>query len=266
MYIDSHSHWSDPRIIDSQIETLLEKAQKKNITQFMLGGVDPVDWQRQMELQKKIPGRFHLCFGLHPYFVAENSAKECELALDELAQQIEKATALGEAGLDFREHILSRGGLSIEEAEAHQMEFFENQIQLAKFYQKPMVLHIVRAHEKAVQILELWGVPPRGGLVHAFNGSLDVAKKYMDLGFLISLGGAVTFEKNHKLRQAVEKIPMESIVLESDAPDQAPLNWEGMNDSSSLWQIAQVVGDIRKISTEVVLENSTQNFKKLFMV
>lgn len=266
MYIDSHSHWSDPRYTPEMVESLLQKARGLDITEFMLGGVDQIDWRRQLELKEKHPENFHLCFGLHPYFVSKSSSLDCETALDDLVKVIDQATGLGETGLDFRDKILESGGLSLDEAMAHQIDFFENQIELAKVYQKPLVLHIVQAHEKALQIFEMWGVPERKGLVHAFSGSYETAIKYIDMGFMISIGGAVTFDKNHKLHQAAARIPAEFLLVESDSPDQAPQNWSGLNDSSSLWQIAEKIGNLRGLSSAEVLEISSQNFKKLFTV
>jgi TatD DNase family protein len=264
MFIDSHSHWSDPRYTPEIVESLLKKARGLNITEFMLGGVDQADWQRQLELKSMYPETFHLCFGLHPYFVSNTSRLDCEMALDALVKMIDKSLGLGETGLDFRDKILESGGLSIEEAMAHQIDFFENQIELAKVYRKPLVLHIVQAHEKALQIFEMWGVPERKGMIHAFNGSYETAMKYIDLGFMISIGGAVTFDKNQKLHQAAARIPAEFLLVESDSPDQAPQNWVGLNDSSSLWQIADRIGNLRGKSAEDILEISMGNFKKLF--
>ncbi len=266
MYIDSHSHWSDPRYTPEIVESLLKKSEGLDISGFMLGGVDQPDWQRQIELKQMYPKKFHLCFGFHPYFVSKNTGIDCEMALDDLVKVIDQAQALGETGLDFRGKILESGGLSIDEAMAHQIDFFENQIELAKVYQKPLVLHIVQAHEKALQIFEMWGVPDKKGMVHAFNGSYETAIKYIDLGFMISIGGAVTFDKHQKLHHAVAQIPSEFILIESDSPDQAPQNWMGLNDSSSLWQIAEKIGQLKGITAEAALEISTRNFKKLFTV
>lgn len=264
MYIDSHSHWSDPRYTPELIEILLRKSEVLDISEFMLGGVDQSDWHQQLELKKKYPKNFHLCFGLHPYFVSKNNRNSCEAALDELVQLIHLATGLGETGLDFRDNILKSDLFSPDEVRAHQIEFFENQIELSKVYQKPLVLHIVQAHEKALQIFEMWGVPEKKGMIHAFNGSLEIAQKYIDLGFMISLGGAVTYDKNQKLHRAAAQIPQEFLLIESDSPDQAPQNWSGLNDSSSLWQIAEKIAVLRGQTVKEIFEISTRNFKKLF--
>jgi TatD DNase family protein len=259
-YIDAHSHWSDPRLqARSDFADLLKKALAKDISFFLLGGINPTEWSQQIILQQKYPQTFGACFGLHPYFVAASEYEVCEEALDQLVLMLPQAMAMGEAGLDFRPHIMK-------ESEILQIEMFENQIEIAKAFQMPMVLHVVQAHEKALQVFDLWRPPERGGFVHAFNGSYETAKKYFDRGFLISVGGAVSFEKNRKLQDCIRQIPLEYLLVESDAPDQAPERWpQGeMNDSTALFEIAEKIGLIRNLSAFDVLELSTSNFKRLF--
>ncbi len=258
--IDAHSHWSDPRLFAREdIDQLLQKSFDKNIDFFLLGGINPEEWENQFALKKKHPDHFGLCLGLHPYFVAANEVEVCEQGLDLLVQKLPGAMALGEAGLDFRPHIMK-------DSELLQIEMFENQIEIAKAFMKPMVLHIVQAHEKAGRIFDMWQAPERGGFVHAFTGSFETAKKYIQNGFLISVGAAVTFEKNAKLQDCVRLIPLEYLLIESDSPDQAPAGWpQGeLNDSSALFQIAEKIGLIRHLSAFDVLEITNSNFKRLF--
>ncbi len=257
-YVDAHSHWSDPRLfLKEDFNDLLQKSIRQSIDFFLLGGVSPEEWQNQLVLKTKYPENFGLCFGLHPYYVSSHEYDECEDALDQLAKILPAAMAVGEAGLDFRPHIMK-------DSQSLQVEMFENQIELAKAFEKPMVLHIVQAHDKAIQIFDLWDAPERKGLVHGFTGSYDTAKKYIDKGFLISVGGAVTYEKNQKLRDCIQRIPLEFLLLESDSPDQAPLGWVGDNDSTSLYQIADIVAVARNVSPFDILRTTTSNFKRLF--
>ncbi|AGH95230.1 TatD family hydrolase [Pseudobdellovibrio exovorus] len=258
-YIDSHCHWADLRFpqTDEEVQSLMQRCLEKDIDFFLQGGVSPEEWLRQIELKKKYPENIGLCFGLHPYYVADHPAEECERALDELAQLLPQAMALGEAGLDFRPHILK-------ESEGLQIEMFENQIALAKTFQKPMVLHVVQAHEKALQIFDIWGAPEKRGMLHAFSGSYETAMRFIDQGFLISVGGAVTYEKNKKLRDCVSRMPLEFLLLESDSPDQPPEGWNGPNEPVSIYSVAEEIGLIRNISPLEVLERNTQNFKRLF--
>lgn len=266
MYIDAHSHYSDARLSDQDVQNLILQAELQNIGGFMLAGVSPADWERQKLLKKLYPDKFYSSFGLHPYFVSASSAEDCELALDQLVQWQSESYAIGEMGLDFREKILQSEKRDMDEQKAHQIEFFENQIQISRLYKKPMVLHVVQAHEKAIEILELWGYPSQMGMVHAYSGSYEVAKKYIDNGFLISIGSAITYEKNKKIKETVSKMPLESLLLESDMPDQPPQGWLGYNNSTSLWQIAKSVAEIRQKTAEEILHLATDNFKKLFSV
>ncbi len=258
-YVDSHSHWTDPRLSldETEVRLRLDPCRTRGLDFFLQGGINPAEWQRQLQLKKLFPEIFSLCFGLHPYFVSDHTPDECEAALDELALLLPQAQALGETGLDFRPHIMK-------EAEGLQIEMFENQLQLAKVFKKPVVLHIVQAHEKALQILDIWGVPEQKGFVHAFNGSYETAACYTSLGFLISVGGALTHEKNKKLQDAVKKIPLEFLLLESDSPDQAPAGWEGLNSSLSVFSVAEKIAELRGIAAVQVLEAAAFNFKTLF--
>ncbi len=259
MFIDAHSHWSDSRwnLDQGEIQKNLNLAAVEQISFFLQGGVNPADWQKQKILKKNFPDQFGLSFGLHPYFVSAQDEETCELALDELAKELPAAMALGECGLDFRPHIMK-------ESMIQQIEFFENQLELAKAFKKPMILHVVQAHDKALQILDIWGLPAENGFVHAFTGSFDTAKRYIDRGFYISVGGAVTFDKNRKLLDCVKKIPLEYLLVESDSPDQAPAGWVGLNNSTSVRLIAEKIAQLRGLSVLQVLEITTSNFKRLF--
>ena len=273
MYIDSHSHYADPRFTDSEIATILELCYEQKISLFLQGGINPTDWNRQLKIKNKFPEIFLLAFGLHPYFVSENDRATCDSAMDELATRTHECVALGETGLDFREKYLCSGQSSdsdsnlessIESQKEKQITFFENHIALAKLTNLPIVMHVVQAHDEALRILKTWDPPERGGFLHAFNGSYETADEYIKMNFLISIGGAVTYEKNRKLREAVLKIPLENLLIESDSPDQSPFEWVGLNNSTSLWQIADEIAKIKEISPQKVLETTTSNFKRLF--
>lgn len=261
-FVDSHAHWSDLRITADLFDQMMSHCEFHHIKFIMQGGVDPGDWERQVELKMQFPDRIGLCFGLHPYFIARSSQEECEQAMDQLAQKISQSMALGETGLDLRSQFVTN-----EFDRVRQINFFEQQIELAKAVSKPLVLHIVRAHEDAQKILTLWDLPTKPGYIHAFNSNRDNAKRYIDLGFLLSVGGALTHPKNRDLRTAIVDIPLESLLIESDSPDQAPHDWKGLNQSWSIWRVAEEVSQLRQdVSAEEVLKISTDNFNRLFSV
>ncbi len=262
--VDAHCHFADTRFSNEMIDNLISSSQKMGIQFFLQGGVDPKDWNRQLEMSQKYPGLIGTCFGLHPYFVAQSTHDECEMAMDELAKKLHLAIAVGEMGLDFRSQYISSP-----EVRDQQIEFFDAQMRLATLAQKPVVLHIVRAHEEALKCLRVWDLPRLSsgmpGIVHAFNGSLKVAAQYMELGFLISVGGAVTHPRNQDLREAVKGLPLTSLLIESDSPDQRPFGWQNeLNSSSSIFNVAQAISNLRgDMQPQELLECAANNFTKL---
>lgn len=258
-WVDSHCHLADPRWDQgpgSDLEAMVAAARKVGIGFFMQGGVDPADWQRQIELQKKFP--IGLCFGLHPYFVSAHSEEECETALDQLAPLLPKALALGELGLDFRPHIMK-------DSRDRQIQIFEDQLTLAEAAQKPLVLHLVQCHEEAMQIFGVWGVPPGLGMVHSFNGGWKKAQDFIKLGLCLSVGGPLVRPDNERLKQAVREMPLESLLLETDSPDQPPeIYKDQLNPLSSLLLVAAEVARLKGQATEAILKITTSNFRRVF--
>lgn len=261
--VDCHLHLADPRIF-ARAGDLIQEAQSQGIDFFMQGGVDPGDWERQESLAQRYPGRIGLCFGLHPYFVAANDLETCEKELDFLARKIHMAIAVGEAGLDFRPHIMK-------DSRERQIQIFEQQLEIASFAEKPVVFHIVQAHVEALRVLDFYGVPERKGMIHAFNSSWGKAQDYIQRGLMISVGGAVCRPENSKLHEAVKQIPLEFLLLETDSPDQAPPRSEAGDYSEgnrpvSLWRVAEKVAAIRRISSREVMTINLSNYRRLFQV
>lgn len=257
---DSHSHLSDPRWgahLSARQHEVVERAQSQGIRFFLQGGVGPADWERQKKLKSLYPDQIGLCFGVHPYFVAENSREVCESALDQLARELPRVMALGEMGLDFRPHILA-------DREVDQVDIFVAQMELAEFSQKPMVLHLVRSFEKVKEIFSHYGGVSKRGMVHSFNGSSQEAEFFLQHGLHLSIGGRLCWPENQRLRQSVGFIPLDKILLESDSPDQpSPRFQGGFNEPLCILEVAEIIAEIKKISKEEVLDIATQNLEKL---
>lgn len=255
LFIDSHCHLSNP-IFANHYEAIFREANQNQIGFFLQGGYNPDDWKTQISLCNKFKGILP-AFGLHPEWVAMNTASDVDLALDELAKLLHLAFALGEVGLDLREKYEKSFDL--------QMDTLEKQMELARIAHLPLVFHVVRAHHEFTRYIEEFKIPPAGGFLHSFNGSWETAKNYIDKGLLISISGSVTYEKNKKLRETVKKIPLDYLLLETDSPDQAPLNWptDELYTPKALCKIAQAVSDIRGISAEELLLSSRNNLIKL---
>lgn len=255
-YIDGHSHLADLRL-QSDLDQCLARAKASGISHFIQGGVGPEDWHRQLSLVARYP-EIIACFGLHPYWVADHSATECEEALDLLAKLLPRSIGVGEVGLDFRPEI-EKG------SRERQITVMEAQMEMAHVAKKPLVFHFVRCFPEATSILRLWGVGERGGMVHSFNSGVEQAEAYLEMGLFLSVGGPAARANNRPLREALAMIPLEHLILETDSPDQPPPDLAGgLNEPSSLLTVAAAVAQIRGISASEVLDSSTRNLRKLF--
>ncbi len=257
-WIDAHSHWADSRL-DLTRDIWMKRAMEAGLQYTLQGGVDPEDWKKQKIFHSQFPKTVGLCFGLHPYWVAAHNELELEEGLDLLSKEIFHAVALGETGLDLRPQYQSSFDL--------QMTAFESQLELAAMAKKPVVLHIVQAFDEALRVFDMWRVPPRGGMVHSFNGTWAEAEQYITRGLKISIGGPLIRSKNEKLRQAVREIPISELLIETDLPDQPGDRWKGeLNPPESLLGVAEEIARLKNLSQAEVLQFTEQNFKTLFQV
>lgn len=258
-WYDGHCHLADPRWSEA-LPGLLEQARRASIVGWVQGGVDPADWERQLLLSRKEKGLI-TCFGLHPWWIAGASASQLEVGWTRLTEMAPSAQAIGETGLD---RARERGKLA---TYSEQKRLFGAQLELAKRLEKPLVLHVVRAHDEALKILEGLGPFPRAGIVHAFSESREIAKRYLDLGFSLSFGAEAT-RANESLGETLRFIPRDRLIVETDAPDQAPFvggqRRSGLNEPSFLLEMARAVGHIRGEQAERLLTESTRNIKRIF--
>ncbi len=216
--IDGHCHYSDERVFH-QAEKLILDAQKLGVRQFFLGGTHEAEWNRQLLLQEKFPGRIFTSFGLHPWWVERLDRPALEQALSRLQEKLQHPTeapqAIGETGLDF--HPRREGS----RFELQEYAFLE-QLKLARVYQKPLVLHVVKAFDPVLQKLDQylgtpWSVPV---LVHRFSGSREQAQPYLERGAVLSYSVELLDpDRAKKSRQALQITPVDQLSLETDAPD-----------------------------------------------
>ncbi|HUP56638.1 MAG TPA: TatD family hydrolase [Bdellovibrionota bacterium] len=259
-WIDGHCHLSDPRL-ENRIEQVVHESRLAGVDGWVQGGVSPEDWDRQERLSARIGGgRVLTSFGLHPWWVTRASGEELKEGMSQLLERLPRADAAGEMGLDYSER--NRG----EEKADVQAEAFRSQLRMAQDVRKPLVLHIVgaKAHTQALDILAEFAPFPKGGLVHSFSASQELAERYVALGFLLSISGAATKAGFQKLKKALDWLPAEHLVIETDSPDQPPAGVEGLNEPSRLLEVAQAVAELRNESTEAVLDRSAANLRKLF--
>jgi len=197
-------------------------------------------------------------FGLHPWWVAAASDDELEAGLDALEGGIEAADALGELGLDKHQRRNQQPG-----SWDRQLSALRAQLALVDRTPRPLVLHVVRAHDEVIAELERHAPFPRGGIVHAFTGTVHDARRYVALGLHLSLGGALAAKPEKAAGLA--QIPVDRIVLETDSPDQAPRSWAVQhNEPAFLPRIAQALAPIWRISATELLDQAHISMETLF--
>jgi TatD DNase family protein len=267
---DAHCHLSDLRIFDDRA-LVLKQAINQGWGGFFLGGYEPAEWSRQLQLKREfaLEGvEVRTSFGLHPWWVSETSEVKLEEAFGDLETQIALGDAVGETGLDFQPRF-------DDHMKAAQTLYFERTLELrdqsSKIYQRefPLVLHVVRAHPEALKILNSVNLGTIPGLVHSFSGDWGAARKYLDLGFLISISGAFLRPGGDRLVETIQKVPLDRLTLETDSPDQPPDNFHsqilpGKNDPSSILLLAAAIAEVRGETSQKILEASADNVIKLF--
>jgi len=249
---DSHTHMDDPRF-DADRESVLQRAVQAGVDDLLLAGVSAQRWPAlKAACALHVPGlRLHASYGLHPMYVDQH----CEADLVELEDwlQREQAVAVGECGLDF--HVDADADI--------QRRFFIRQVGLARETGLPLVLHARKAVEEIILTLRREG--PVRGVVHSYGGSTEQARQLWDLGVHLGLGGPLTHARSHKLHHLVAAIPLDQLLLETDAPDQPGAAHRGQrNEPAFLVEVLDTVARLREESREVIAEATRRNARRLF--
>jgi TatD DNase family protein len=254
MLTDTHTHlYSDA--FENDQEVMIQRAIDLGIERFFIPAIDSETTQAMYDLKTRYPEQMHLMMGLHPTSVKENFKEE----LRHVEEQLEKHSfiAIGEIGIDL---YWDKSTLSI------QQEAFKHQIRLAKTHQLPIVIHCRDAFDEIFEVLDTENDDDLFGIFHCFTGTLQQAKQAISYGMKLGIGGVVTF-KNGKIDQFLDQIPLEHIVLETDAPYLTPTPHRGKrNESSYLQLIASKVAEIYGKSLEEIATITTQNSKNVFGV
>lgn len=259
LMIDSHCHLADPRIFPLASE-ILSSAAQAGIHHLVQAGVDPEDWARQRELRRGLGSAVVMVAGLHPYRCAlqtQEWIKSSLLLLEDFVQR-EPVAAIGEIGLDFREDYSKNSEMRHRQAGA-----FVVQLQYANRIGKPVVLHVVRAHDEALRLLKL-STPKSSGMVHSFNSNWSVAKRYLDLGLMISIGTSV-LQSSASLAEVLQKIPSDRLLVETDSPDQKPRGQDGpFNSPIQLIRVVEAIASLRAETPARIATWTSENALRLF--
>lgn len=247
-WIDTHCHL-DASEFDADRPQVVARAQASGVCQWVIPAVAAVGFERA-ERMALVPGAF-LAWGLHPVYLTQHEVTDLQL----LEQQIQRhrPVAVGEIGLDFFLKALDRDA---------QLALLRAQLKLANDYALPVILHCRKANDELVRELRRFGV--RRGIVHAFNGSDQQARAFIEQGMCLGIGGNVTFERARTIRHLATTLPMESIVLETDAPDMPPaFAWHKRNEPAFLRLIAEVVAGLRSVSLETLSRVTSDNASRV---
>ncbi|MEN8106789.1 MAG: TatD family hydrolase [Pseudomonadota bacterium] len=214
--IDTHCHL-DLAAFEPDRAAVLQQARANGVQAIVVPGVTAAGWDGLRSLCDSEPDLYP-AFGLHPGFLDTHTDDDVERLSNYLADH--RPVAVGEIGLDFFIKDLDR---------QRQQQLFEMQLEMARDAHLPVILHVRKAHDQVLATLKRIRVP--GGIAHAFNGSLQQAQQYIELGFKPGFGGMLTYERSSKLRALARELPADAIVLETDAPDMVVSQHRGERNS-----------------------------------
>ncbi|WP_355660145.1 TatD family hydrolase [Halomonas salifodinae] len=253
MLIDAHCHLDFPDF-DADREAVLARAHVAGVGHLVVPGTTRARWPDVLALGRR--DDISVCLGLHPYFLDEHGDNDLA-ALDALLGEASggpRIVALGECGVDGR----------FGDTLAAQWRLFEAQVRLAGAHRLPLVIHCVRLNDEVAKLLRRLA-PPVGGLIHAFAGSPEQARRFIDLGFVVGLGGALTHERAKRLHRAVAALPDDGYVLETDSPDMPLAGHRGeRNEPARIAEVCRAVAALRGQAVERVAADSSASARRLF--
>jgi len=248
---DSHVHLDD-RAFDADRTQVLQRARDAGVGQMVVPAVDASSWTRIRDLCAAHRDTLFPAYGLHPLYLLQHAPADVDALLSWC--DANAAVAIGEIGLDFH-----AAGLD----PALQRGYFSRQLALARELDLPVIVHARQALEEV--ILTLRRHPGVRGVVHSFSGSEEQAHRLWQLGFLAGIGGPVTYERAQRLRRIVAHMPIEFLLLESDAPDQPDANHRGQrNEPARVAGVLRCVATLRGEAAQEVAAATTANARRLF--
>lgn len=254
MLIDTHVHLNADHY-DEDLDEVIERAREAGVSHFVVIGFDNKTIDRTMELIDKYEDVYGV-IGWHPVDAVD--CRDEDLARIEKLSSHPKIVGIGETGLDYHwdkspEHI--------------QKEIFKAQIALAKRVNLPLIIHNREATGDVVEILEEEGAGEVGGIMHAFSGSPEIADRVLKIGFMISLGGPVTFKNAKQPKEVAKYVPLDKLLIETDAPFLTPHPHRGKrNEPAYVKLVAEEIAKLRDISYEEVAKATSDNALKIYNI
>ena len=247
MFIDTHCHLSKKDYED--ISKVIEDNRNDNVLRIIISGCTREYFAETVEIISNYPD-VYATIGYHPE-EADNIKKQDLIKLEELLS-LEKVIGIGEIGLDYHYS---------KENKEKQLKLFEYQLALAEKYHLPVVIHTRDATKDTIDILRKYNLK---GIIHCFSGSYETACQYIDMGFLLGVGGVITF-KNCHLKDVIKKLTLKNIVLETDSPYLSPVPYRGkVNSSKNIPIIARFLANELNQDIDIIEKITTENTKLLF--
>ncbi len=256
---DTHTHIYSEAFNEDQ-DAMMQRAIDNGITRFFVPAIDSTYTSAMYDIESRYPEHVFLMMGLHPTHVKENFKEELAHVEQELEKRLQntndkKFYAVGEIGIDL---YWDKTFLK------EQQEAFKYQIQLAKKYKLPIVIHCRESFEEIFEVLESEKGDDLYGIFHCFTGTIEDAHRAIGYNMKLGIGGVVTF-KNGKIDKFLDQIPLQHIVLETDAPYPAPTPYRGKrNESSYITNILDKLSEIYKMPVEEIASITTNNSKEIF--
>ena len=267
MWIDTHCHL-DAAEFDADRDAVRAHARAQGVSLCVIPAVERAHWAGVAQLAQRHGDAYAL--GIHPLYVPQ-AGEDDVLALDQALSERQgdpRLVAVGEIGLDFFVPALCEPTMR-----ERQWLFYTAQLKLAQKHQLPVILHVRRSADLLLKGLRQH--PVGSGMAHAFNGSVQQAQNFVDMGFVLGFGGALSYERALQLRRLARELPLEALVLETDAPDMPP-HWlyqtaeqraqgqaQGRNSPAELPRIAQVLANVRGVSLGALAQASTRNAQRV---
>jgi TatD DNase family protein len=248
--LDSHCHL-DVAEFDIDRDAVMARARDHGVTRQIVPAIDAAGWPRLRDICAEDAGLFP-AYGLHPMYL--DAHRDEHLAQLRECLEREQPVAVGECGLDYFVDGLDR------DLQSH---FFDRQLELAREFDLPVVVHARRAVDAVIAAIRRIG--KLRGVVHSFSGSEEQARQLWGLGFMIGLGGPVTYERANRLRRLAATMPLEHLLLETDAPDQPDASIRGQrNEPAHLANVLSTIAQLRRVDASEVAAATTANAERLF--
>ena len=250
--IDTHCHIDDPQYAEG-LDAFLQSQRADGVQAILVPGVEAATTQDVLDVCERYPDYLFPALGLHPENVKEDWQQQLSIIKSAVESSSHRLIAIGEIGLDYHWDTTFR---------QEQHEALREQMRWAEEYDLPVMIHSRDATEDTLKILREF--PSVKGVMHCFSGSHEVAKQVVEMGYYLGIGGVLTF-KNCKLAEHLVGIPLESLVLETDAPYMAPVPYRGKrNESRWMCYVAERLAQVYGCSVEHVIEQTSANATSLF--